>query len=222
MPSERSSLLGHREEQELPEEEEKEDGFLRPQHRHDRNTSSVSEIFVDVLHDMEDIAHDLVTFEALDEGGKEKLLEHAEIEIGSDLNSEEAEQVVEEFLYPDDPMDPFLGGEEHEKLGIWPLAILVFYNVSGGPFGVESSVRAGGNFFALLGFLVMPLVWSVPEALMTAELGTSFPEASGGVAWVEEAFGESAGWMAGYLGWIAGGEFPNTTISNNKVLIKMG
>ena len=39
---------------------------------------------------------------------------------------------------------------------------------------------------------------------MTAELGTTFPEASGGVAWVEEAFGPGAGWISGYLGWIAG------------------
>jgi amino acid transporter len=43
------------------------------------------------------------------------------------------------------------------------------------------------------------------QALLTAELGTTFPEAGAGVAWVEEAFGPSAGWMCGYLGWIAGG-----------------
>ena len=54
----------------------------------------------------------------------------------------------------------------HEKLGVLPLAIIVFYNVSGGPFGVETSVRAGGNFFALLGFLVMPIIWSLAEALI--------------------------------------------------------
>mmetsp|Transcript_8229 Transcript_8229/g.22832 ORF Transcript_8229/g.22832 Transcript_8229/m.22832 type:complete len:486 (-) Transcript_8229:39-1496(-) len=50
----------------------------------------------------------------------------------------------------------------------------------------------------------MPLIWSAQEALMTAELGTAFPEASGGVAWVEEAFGPKAAWMSGYLGWISG------------------
>jgi amino acid transporter len=43
------------------------------------------------------------------------------------------------------------------------------------------------------------------QALLTAELGTTFPEAGAGVAWVEEAFGPSAGWMCGYLGWMAGG-----------------
>ena len=40
--------------------------------------------------------------------------------------------------------------------------------------------------------------------MITAELGSAFPEASGGVAWVEEAFGHAAGFFAGYLGWISG------------------
>ena len=99
--------------------------------------------------------------------------------------------------------DPF---ESHvsSKISMLPLAVMVFYSVSGGPFGVEASVRSAGNFYTLLGFLIMPWIWSVQEALMTAELGTAFPEASGGVAWVETAFGTSAGWMAGYLGWVAG------------------
>ena len=80
-----------------------------------------------------------------------------------------------------------------EPLGVIPLAVLVFYNVSGGPFGIETAVRAGGNLMALLGFLILPLCWSLQEALITSELGTAFPEASGGVAWVEEAFGANAG-----------------------------
>mmetsp|Transcript_18637 Transcript_18637/g.42387 ORF Transcript_18637/g.42387 Transcript_18637/m.42387 type:complete len:89 (-) Transcript_18637:11-277(-) len=84
------------------------------------------------------------------------------------------------------------------------MAVLIFYNVSGGPFGIETTVRAGGNFYAILGFLIMPFVWSLQESLMTAELGTAFPEPSGGVAWLEAAFGEGAGWMTGYLRWISG------------------
>ena len=48
-------------------------------------------------------------------------------------------------------------------LNVLTLTILVFYNVSGGPFGVEAAVRAGGNRMALLGFLIGPLVWSLQE-----------------------------------------------------------
>lgn len=65
-----------------------------------------------------------------------------------------------------------------------PLVLLIFYGVSGGPFGVEPVVAAGGPLLALLGFLFLPLVWSIPEAMVTAELSTTFPEASGCVAWV--------------------------------------
>jgi len=89
-------------------------------------------------------------------------------------------------------------------LGVFQLAMIVWYNVSGGAFGVEESVRSAGFFVILMGFLIMPFVWSLPEALMTAELGSAYPEAAGGVAWVEEAFGPAAGWQAGYLGWVAG------------------
>ncbi|KAL7545427.1 hypothetical protein ACHAWF_008779 [Thalassiosira exigua] len=58
-------------------------------------------------------------------------------------------------------------------LKLWPLTVLVFYNVSGGPFGIESTIRAGGNFMTILGFMIFPLVWPVPEALITAELGAA-------------------------------------------------
>lgn len=68
-----------------------------------------------------------------------------------------------------------------------PLVLLIFYGVSGGPFGVEPVVSAAGPFLALMGFLLLPMVWSIPEALVTAELSTTFPEAAGCVAWVRAA-----------------------------------
>ncbi|KAK0581391.1 hypothetical protein LWI29_013210 [Acer saccharum] len=71
------------------------------------------------------------------------------------------------------------------KLTVLPLIALIFYDVSGGPFGVEDSVRAGGGpLLSLLGFLIFPLFWSIPEALVTAELATCFPENGGYVVWL--------------------------------------
>lgn len=98
-------------------------------------------------------------------------------------------------------VDPF---ELRGKLSVGPLAVIIFYAVSGGTFGVEEAVRSAGNFYTLLGFLIMPFIWSIQEALMTAELGSAFPEASGGVAWVTEAFGNRSGFMSGYLSWVSG------------------
>ena len=54
---------------------------------------------------------------------------------------------------------------------------------------LQDAVSAGGPLLAILGFLLLPLIWSVPEALITAELATTFPENSGYVAWVTAAFG---------------------------------
>ena len=93
----------------------------------------------------------------------------------------------------------------HDRLGVVSLAVLVFYSVSGGPFGVEAAVRSAGNFYTLVGFLLVPLVWSLQETMMTAELVSAFPnDSSGGVVWVEHAFGQRAAWMAGYLSWVGG------------------
>jgi len=39
---------------------------------------------------------------------------------------------------------------------------------------------------------------------MTAELGSAFPCSSGGVAWVEEAFGQKASAVMGYLAYVSG------------------
>jgi amino acid transporter len=93
---------------------------------------------------------------------------------------------------------------KQRAIGTIQLAVIVFYSVSGGPFGIEEAVRAGGAFYTLAGLLLLPLVWSIPEALITAELGSAFPEASGEVAWVEAAFGKKAAWMSGYLTWVSG------------------
>jgi amino acid transporter len=41
-------------------------------------------------------------------------------------------------------------------------------------------VRAGGPLGAILGFSLF-IIWVIPEALVTAELSTALPEASGAV-----------------------------------------
>ena len=90
------------------------------------------------------------------------------------------------------------------KLNLWQLAILVFYNVSGGPFGIEPSIRAAGNYYTILGFIILPFIWSFPEAMVTAELGSAFKSSSGGVIWVQTAFGDFPGALCGYFNWISG------------------
>jgi len=77
------------------------------------------------------------------------------------------------------PVTPRPEGQHQQKLSAIALAVLVFYKVSGGPFGCEPAVRSAGNFWALIGFIFFPFVWALQEALVTAELGSAFPEPSG-------------------------------------------
>ena len=76
------------------------------------------------------------------------------------------------------PLSPRINGNiENKKVGVITLSILMFYTVSGGAYGIEEIVKAGGPFFALIGFNLL-IVWAIPEALVTAELSTALPEAS--------------------------------------------
>ncbi|KAL8138795.1 hypothetical protein V2J09_004796 [Rumex salicifolius] len=95
-------------------------------------------------------------------------------------------------------------GNKIKKVSLIPLIFLIFYEVSGGPFGIEDTVGAAGPLLALVGFLVFPLIWSVPEALITSEMGTMFPENGGYVVWVSSALGEYWGFQQGWMKWLSG------------------
>ncbi|KAH0997922.1 hypothetical protein GBA52_021786 [Prunus armeniaca] len=85
-----------------------------------------------------------------------------------------------------------------KTLSFIPLVFLIYFQVSGGPYGTESIVGSGGPFFAILGFLLFPVIWSIPEALVTAELATAFPGNGGFVIWTHQAFGPFWGFLVGF------------------------
>ncbi|KAH1067930.1 hypothetical protein J1N35_032917 [Gossypium stocksii] len=60
--------------------------------------------------------------------------------------------------------------------------------VASGPYKKEPVAQAAGPLLALLGFLLFPFIWSVPEALIMAELSIAFPGNGGFVIWAECAF----------------------------------
>uniref|UniRef100_A0A7S2W835 Amino acid permease/ SLC12A domain-containing protein n=1 Tax=Rhizochromulina marina TaxID=1034831 RepID=A0A7S2W835_9STRA len=107
----------------------------------------------------------------------------------------------------EDASSPPQGGQQaggERKIGLWMLVGLTYYSVSGGPLGMEPAVKAAGPALALLGFLVMPFLWSLPEALMTAELSIAFPEAAGFSAWTNAAFGPFISFLCSFMSWLSG------------------
>jgi len=83
-------------------------------------------------------------------------------------------------------------------LTVWSMVGLIFFEVSGSTYGIEPVVRkAGDPWSAALGLAVVPLVWSVPIALMTAEMCSAYPHVGGKIYFVQDAFGPYVGWLNG-------------------------
>ncbi|KAF7069288.1 hypothetical protein CFC21_074942 [Triticum aestivum] len=90
------------------------------------------------------------------------------------------------------------------KLSLVPLIFLIFFEVAGGPYGAEPAVQSAGPLYALLGFLIFPFIWAIPEALVTAELSTAMPGNGGFVVWADRAFGPVSGSLMGTWKYVSG------------------
>ena len=88
------------------------------------------------------------------------------------------------------------------ELGVVPLAAIVFFNVSGGPYGIEDLVSSFGPGLALLLLVLTPLVWSLPVALVMAEMAAAMPDEGGYVTWTRRAFGDFWAFQVGWWSWI--------------------
>ncbi len=93
------------------------------------------------------------------------------------------------------------GGGRGGKLRLGPLVAVMFFTVSGGPFGLEGLVGLVGPGVALLLLVATPLVYSVPETLLIGELASMLPAEGGYYQWVKRAFGRFAGFLNGWLSW---------------------
>src|SRR4030095_9660551 len=88
------------------------------------------------------------------------------------------------------------------ELGVVPLAAIVFFNVSGGPYGIEDMVPAFGPGLSLLLLLLTPLLGSLPVALVMAELAAAMPDEGGYVTWTRRAFGDFWAFQVGWWSWL--------------------
>jgi amino acid transporter len=91
------------------------------------------------------------------------------------------------------------------RRGINPLALFatMFVVFCGGPFGMEEVVpKAGPLLFALV-LVVVPIVWAIPSALVTAELVAAIPVEGGPYQWYRASLGPFWGFQITYLEWLA-------------------
>lgn len=85
-----------------------------------------------------------------------------------------------------------------KKAGFLALIPILYFAVSGGPYGLEEIVSSVGPFYALLLILVVPVIWSIPEALIVGELSSNYPVQGGYYRWVKLALGNFWGFLEGW------------------------
>ena len=85
------------------------------------------------------------------------------------------------------------------KLRILPLVAATYFMVSGGPYGIEDILGGAGYARAILILLILPIVWSLPTALMIGELASAIPADGGFYVWVRRAMGSFWGYQEGWL-----------------------
>jgi amino acid transporter len=87
-------------------------------------------------------------------------------------------------------------------IGTLGLVFVLFFSTSGGPYTTETLIHSVGPGLGLLILALVPLIWSVPEALIVGELASMLPEEGGYYRWVDRAFGRFWAFQNGWLTWM--------------------
>ena len=86
-----------------------------------------------------------------------------------------------------------------KPLGLLTLAAATYFMVSGGPYGLENLIAKTGYGPAALIIVLVPILWSLPTALMVGELSAALPEDGGYYAWTRRALGPFWGFQEAWL-----------------------
>jgi amino acid transporter len=85
------------------------------------------------------------------------------------------------------------------KMRLLPLIAATYFMVAGGPYGIEDILGGAGFLYAILILLALPVLWSLPTALMIGELASAIPAEGGFYVWVRRALGPFWGYQESWL-----------------------
>lgn len=87
-----------------------------------------------------------------------------------------------------------------KRIGVLGMVVTGFFWVHGGIYGNEALLSAAPPAYLFVMLLFVPFVYSLPIALIVAELSTAWPEDGGYVVWVGQACGRLVGLH--HAGWV--------------------
>jgi len=82
------------------------------------------------------------------------------------------------------------------------LVAVIFFTVSGGPYGLEPLLTYAGQHGAILLLFLTPLLWDVPAIYTVLELNSMMPVTGGYYKWVKYALGTRWGFYEGWWTWL--------------------
>jgi amino acid transporter len=89
-----------------------------------------------------------------------------------------------------------------KRLHVLQLAAVIFFTVSGGPYGLEPLLGYAGRHGALLLLIVTPVLWDIPAILTVLELNGMMPVTGGYYQWVKRTLGLRFGFYEGWWTWL--------------------
>ena len=87
------------------------------------------------------------------------------------------------------------------KISVLPLAAVIFFTVSGGPYGLEPLIGYAGTWAIPL-LMITPLLWDIPMILAVLELNSMMPVEGGYYEWVKRGLGIRWAFMEGWWTWL--------------------
>lgn len=76
--------------------------------------------------------------------------------------------------------------KKEPKVGPLKLAMIAYFLICGGPYGIERCVYAVGPFMAIILIVTIPVVVSLPLSLVCSEMGSYYTQVGSTIVWAHD------------------------------------
>ena len=108
--------------------------------------------------------------------------------ISADLSRESGKDT---FTRNNDINNTDINGNEGysgKKLNFIQFSIMIYVMTCAGGYGIEAAIKSGGILYTLIGLMIIPFVYCLPQSLMCAELSSMMPSYHGYIIWVYRGY----------------------------------